>query len=428
MSTDRGSSGSPILKLSSQKIIGIHKEGVSNHNYNRGTLLKYPINEYINKINNEIKLKNELNNQKNNIFDQFGNIISKNNYNNQNYYLNNNNNNFNNNVSNNLNYNNINMINNMNNNMMNYNMNNNLINNNMNNNMMGNMNNNLINNMMNNNMNKNMNNNMMDNMNNNLINNVMNYNMNKNMNNNMMNYNMNNNLINMAKDINIKNNMNNKKIGNNKIINKNKDDEKVNLIGFIYKKYEDYFPLIGLEKVDLTPLNSILQCLLHIPELNGFFINKYLEHKDKLKKINNKSETAGRLCEEYHKVVLDILKHQDAKKNSVITKNFNNFLCNINGQFSEYGENDVKDLLLHLLQMMHEELNYFGDQKLKNTPRCNKSIEVESFYYFMTINLNLNLSIISYLFYGILKSKTICKGCENIIYDFQDFKILSFPT
>ena len=69
MSTDRGSSGSPILKLSSQKIIGIHKEGVSNHNYNRGTLLKYPINEYINKINNEIKLKNELNNQQNNIFD-----------------------------------------------------------------------------------------------------------------------------------------------------------------------------------------------------------------------------------------------------------------------------------------------------------------------------------------------------------------------
>ena len=39
-STDHGSSGSPILQLSNQKIIGINKEGVSKYNYNRGTLLK----------------------------------------------------------------------------------------------------------------------------------------------------------------------------------------------------------------------------------------------------------------------------------------------------------------------------------------------------------------------------------------------------
>ena len=55
-STDHGSSGSPIIRLSNKRIIGIHKESISNYNYNRGTLLKYPINEYLNKIN-EIKLK-----------------------------------------------------------------------------------------------------------------------------------------------------------------------------------------------------------------------------------------------------------------------------------------------------------------------------------------------------------------------------------
>jgi len=62
-STDQGSSGSPILKLSNQKIIGIHKGSVENHKNNRGTLLKYPINEYLNKINeknNEIKLLIEI--------------------------------------------------------------------------------------------------------------------------------------------------------------------------------------------------------------------------------------------------------------------------------------------------------------------------------------------------------------------------------
>ena len=56
-STDHGSSGSPIIKLSTQKIIGIHKGGLSKKDCNKGTLLKYPIKEYLNKINNEIKLK-----------------------------------------------------------------------------------------------------------------------------------------------------------------------------------------------------------------------------------------------------------------------------------------------------------------------------------------------------------------------------------
>ena len=54
--TENGSSGSPIINLLNNKIIGIHKESVKNKNYNRGTLLKYPINEYL-KLNN----KNEIN-------------------------------------------------------------------------------------------------------------------------------------------------------------------------------------------------------------------------------------------------------------------------------------------------------------------------------------------------------------------------------
>ena len=46
----------------------------------------------------------------------------------------------------------------------------------------------------------------------------------------------------------------------------------------------------------------------------------------------------------------------------------------------------------------------------------------------MTVNHNLNLSIISYLFFGILKSSTLCKGCNQIYYNFQSFRFLSFPT
>ena len=52
-SIGRCSSGSPILGLSNKKIIGIHR-GVKS-NYNRGIFLKYPIEEYLDKINNKMK-------------------------------------------------------------------------------------------------------------------------------------------------------------------------------------------------------------------------------------------------------------------------------------------------------------------------------------------------------------------------------------
>ena len=65
--TSKGSSGSPILKLSNKKVIGIHKGTIEKFNYNRGIYLKYPINEYINDINtiinNEIINKELKNNE-----------------------------------------------------------------------------------------------------------------------------------------------------------------------------------------------------------------------------------------------------------------------------------------------------------------------------------------------------------------------------
>jgi hypothetical protein len=60
-STDNGSSGSPILNLENNKVIGIHKQGSNNFNFNKGTLLKYPLNDIIKKYN-----KNNKNENKNN--------------------------------------------------------------------------------------------------------------------------------------------------------------------------------------------------------------------------------------------------------------------------------------------------------------------------------------------------------------------------
>ena len=64
-STKGGSSGSPILNLSNYKLIGIHKED-HKFEFNKGTYLKYPINEYLNNIN-IINKNKEIKNKKNEI-------------------------------------------------------------------------------------------------------------------------------------------------------------------------------------------------------------------------------------------------------------------------------------------------------------------------------------------------------------------------
>lgn len=71
-STERGSSGSPILSLETFKVVGVHKSGPIReiYKYNKGTFMKYALEEFYKKYNLKIKsVDNKINNKnkKNNI-------------------------------------------------------------------------------------------------------------------------------------------------------------------------------------------------------------------------------------------------------------------------------------------------------------------------------------------------------------------------
>ncbi len=278
--------------------------------------------------------------------------------------------------------------------------------------------------------------------------------MNPNLNNNM--YPMNNGMINynnMNAMISMNNNMNQNKnatnnnymnpmfLNQNNIINNNNNLINITISGVCCPKgYEKEFSEIGLNNVGLTCyMNSTLQLLLHIPELNSFFVNIYPAQKNELEKINKDADTRGRLSEEYCELVNRMIEKNNNKNqnhhsnhnyynyNSISPKDFNDLLSRVNPQFAKFESNDSKDLLLYLIQSMHAELNYKGAQKL-SVPKCNQTIELDSFNFFMKVNSELNLSIFSYLFYGIIKSSTICSGCNNELYNYQYFQFLSFPT
>ena len=187
-----------------------------------------------------------------------------------------------------------------------------------------------------------------------------------------------------------------------------------------------YFSKTGLNNVGLTCyMNSTLQCLLHVPELTSFFINSYSEFEKSHEEIIKKTETQGKICAEYNYIISNIFKDQNKKAFS--PKYFNDLISKLNPQFAKYESNDAKDLIIYLLQEMHEELNYFGGKNLENIPKCNQLIEADSFNFFFEINSKLNFSIISYLFWGIVKQITTCKSCNQKLYNFQYYQYLSFP-
>ena len=83
-STEYGSSGSPILNLKTNQVIGVHK-GHDNHNYNLGTFLK----GHIIKLNNGMKTIGEIkNNHFNNNEKEYNNYYNHHNFINNNLFYN----------------------------------------------------------------------------------------------------------------------------------------------------------------------------------------------------------------------------------------------------------------------------------------------------------------------------------------------------
>ena len=76
--TENGSSGSPILTLNN-KIVGIHKKGGYNNNYNKGTFLNFPIKEFIGlNYHKDYNIQNiDINNRNNNIIKNISGNLSK---------------------------------------------------------------------------------------------------------------------------------------------------------------------------------------------------------------------------------------------------------------------------------------------------------------------------------------------------------------
>ena len=227
----------------------------------------------------------------------------------------------------------------------------------------------------------------------------------------------------------------------NKITNSCKISKKENL------NINYFFPNKAFCEIDSTfYMNSIIQCLVHINELDIYFLNEYLDDSLGLKKKNKNIESKGEISFAFYKIIQNLYENKDIenninnleikrndknlkffKENEFYLRTFKNAITSNNPTFKEFKINNCKNFIQYLLQVMHQELNYLrGNNYSKKQNVENDRDRLDLFKnYNLNYNIN-NFSIFSNLFYGAYEEKIKCNSCQNIIYRYKQFEFISF--
>ena len=174
--------------------------------------------------------------------------------------------------------------------------------------------------------------------------------------------------------------------------------------------------LIGLQNVGATCyMNAALQCLSNIPNLRKYF----LKHKSKINKpvINRLSSALLTIFENlWENKLIDYF----------IPQEFKDIISEMNPLFEGIQANDTKDLLLFILETIHNELNEIKTKTPENEfyNPTNYNYVFNNFCQYYKNNFN---SVISDLFYGMNNSMMTCCSCNSTTHNVQCFNILFFP-
>ena len=176
--------------------------------------------------------------------------------------------------------------------------------------------------------------------------------------------------------------------------------------------------LIGLNNIGATCyMNASLQCLSNTKELTEFFLNNY---KDKNKKKHI-------ITYEYYELIKNLWNEKNNNK-PYSPYSFKDVLSQENDLFAGIQANDSKDLINFLIERLHQELNVIKENNNnENFYQINQLNENEALQFFLKDFTSSFNSIISKLFYGILETKSQCKGCNMIKFNFQLYSFLEFP-
>ena len=188
---------------------------------------------------------------------------------------------------------------------------------------------------------------------------------------------------------------------------------------------------LGLEQTDYpNNINAVIQCLAHIPELAEGILE--LGYKEKYFKENKNVELSRNFATLVNNIFFP-LKYNNTSK-IFCPKNFVDVFtqkCPLINEQSPPMYFNTYEMVKFILDTLHDQLNIKknsinGDIDSKEKTKLDLSNEKDVLVKFLTEFTNNNNSLISKLFFGLIKTKCICNECGYTKYDFDYYNCLYF--
>ena len=185
-------------------------------------------------------------------------------------------------------------------------------------------------------------------------------------------------------------------------------------------------PSLGLEKVGFPiNLNAILQSFAHIPEIAEGILelgyNKFFKQRKNIKLSRNFATMVNN--------IFFPMKFNNNSKKYSPAEFFQTFNDMYPQDIDKPYLNTLK-IVKFIMETFHDELNIKKDEEMdideEEELKNGKSNEKEILVKFLTKLTENNNSLISKLFYGLIKYKCICDDCGNILYAFDYYSYLYF--
>lgn len=188
---------------------------------------------------------------------------------------------------------------------------------------------------------------------------------------------------------------------------------------------------VGLQNLgNSCYMNSALQCLLHVPELNYYFVSD--SYKLELN-VDNPLGSGGRIAGVFAQLVHNLFDLKRVHPPTFAPRDFKHTVGRFNSMFSSYHQQDSQEFLSYLLDGLHEDLNrivkkpYTEKPELTNIDQLDPLLIQQLAAKSWETHLLRNDSVINDLFVGLYKSTLVCPECHKISVTFDPYNALTLP-
>lgn len=202
-------------------------------------------------------------------------------------------------------------------------------------------------------------------------------------------------------------------------------------------------PLLDIEKVMNTGgnlglsnlgntcyMNSALQCLVHVPEINYYFFYDLFEKElNRTNPLGNLGDVAVAFSNLLHK----LFDFTGGTTTLITPREFKYTIGRYSSMFHGYQQQDSQEFLSWLLDALHEDLNriqnkpYCEKPELKDEDVDNASAIVDLANQCWELHKKRNDSVIVDLFTGMYQSTLVCPACSKKSVTFDPFNDLTLP-